>query len=195
MPEPAGAGRPFDVAAAAGLSQGEARWLLQKDRLDFGPFSLEQVKHQIAEGHFRGDNLIVDMDSGARQKIIDHPQLGDFARQAERRLEQVRRMRAEQVHHTVERKKHRAMLLIIGAAVVVLGSGLTFFLMNRQAAREGELASRVGEADVDAFLKGVKVDFPRSQRPAVRRASRAASRDDPFSKADQSRGCNPGRRR
>ena len=36
------AGRPFDVSAAAGLSQEEARWLVQKDRLDFGPFSLRR---------------------------------------------------------------------------------------------------------------------------------------------------------
>jgi serine/threonine protein kinase len=188
-PDAAGSGpnpgdRPFDVAAVAGLSHGQARWLVQKDRLDFGPFSLDGVKQQIAEGQFRGDDLIVDMDSGARQKIIDHAQLADFARQSGRRLEQVRRLRAEQVNQTVERTKHRAMLFIIGAAVMVLGGGLTFFLMNRQAAREGELASRVGEADVDAFLKGVKIDFPASKRPPVRpAASRPGTRDDPFSRA------------
>jgi serine/threonine protein kinase len=184
-PGPGAAGKTFDVAAAAGLSQGEARWLVQKDRLDYGPFSLEQVKHQIAEGQFRSDNLIVDMDSGARQKIVDHPQLGDFARQAERRLEQVRRARAEQATQTVERKKYKATVVVISAAVVVLGGGLAFFLMNREAAQETELASRAGESDVDAFLKGVKVDFPRSQRPAVRRAARggAGSKDDPFSSA------------
>jgi serine/threonine protein kinase len=178
------AARSFDVAAAAGLSQGEARWLVQKDKLDYGPFSLEQVREQISEGHFRGDNLIVEMDTGARQKIMDHPQLGDFARQAERRLEHVRRMRAEQATQTVERTKHRATLLIISAAVVVLGGGLTFFLMNRQAADDVELAVRAGEADIDDFLKGVKVDFPRSQRPAVRRASRGGDKGgDPFSAA------------
>jgi serine/threonine protein kinase len=182
---PVAPGRTFDVAAAAGLSQGEARWLVQKDRLDYGPFSLEQVKHQIAEGQFRADNLIVDMDSGARQKIVDHPQLGDFARQAERRLEQVRRARAEQATQTDEKKKYRATVVIISAAVVVLGGGLAFFLANREDAREGELASRVGESDVDAFLKGVQVDFPQSKRPAVRRAARGggASKDDPFSRA------------
>ncbi len=176
-------GRTFDVAAAAGFSQGEARWLVQKDRLDYGPFSLEQVKHQISEGQFRPDNLIVDMDSGARQKIVDHPQLGEFARQAERRLEHVRRQRAEQVTETVERKKYRATIVIISAAVVVLGGGLTAFLLNREAAQETELATRAGDSDVDTFLKGVRVDFPRTQRPAARRPSRAGSKDDPFSSA------------
>jgi hypothetical protein len=175
-------GRPFDVAAAAGLSQDEARWLVQKDKLDFGPFSLAQVKAQIAEGVFRGDNLIVDMDSGARQKILEHPQLSDFSRDAERRLEHTRRVQAEHAHQHVERKKGRAFKLIIGAALLVVGGGLSLYLSQRQAADESELASRVGDADVEAFLKGVKVDFPSSKRPTTRRAARGGgSGADPFS--------------
>jgi hypothetical protein len=175
-------GRPFDVAAAAGLSQDEARWLVQKDKLDFGPFSLAQVKAQVAEGVFRGDNLIVDMDSGSRQKIMEHPQLGDFARDAERRLEHTRRVQAEHVHQHVERKKGRAFRVIIGAALLVVGGGLFLYLSRRQAADEGALASRVGDADVDAFLKGVKVEFATTKRPTARRASRSAGGGaDPFS--------------
>ena len=175
------AGRPFDVSAAAGLSQEEARWLVQKDRLDFGPFSLAQVKAQIEQGVFRGDNLIVDMDSGARQKIMDHPQLGEFARSSERRLEHARRVQAEHVHEKVERKKYKAFVLIIGAAVLVLAVGLGIWLKNREAARQGELASRVGEGDIDEFLKGVKVDFPSSKRPTARRGGRASGKGgDPF---------------
>jgi hypothetical protein len=175
-------GRPFDVAAAAGLSQEEARWLVQKDRLDFGPFSLAQLKAQIEQGVFRGDNLIVDMDSGERQKIIDHPQLGDFARHSERRLEHTRRVQAEHAHESVERKKFKAFALIIGAAVLVIGGGLTLYLKNRQAAGSGELASRAGDADIDEFLKGVKVNFPSTKRPTSRRAARGGGggKDDPF---------------
>jgi serine/threonine protein kinase len=175
------AGRSFNVAAAAGLSQEEARWLVQKDKLDFGPFSLQQVMAQIEQGAFRSDDLIVDMDSGARQKVKDHPQLGEFARAAERRLEQTRRAQAEQATETVERKKSRFTTFIIGAAVLVLGTGLGLYLKNRKAAEEGELASRVGEADIDAFLKGVKIDFPKKER-STRRAARGGGggKDDPF---------------
>lgn len=177
--------RPFDVAAAAGLSHEDARWLVQKDKLDFGPFSLQQIKAQLEKGTFRGDNLIVDMDSGSRQKIMDHPQLGDFARHAERRLEQTRRAQAESAHETVERKKSRATLFIIGGAVLLLVGGLGAYLANREAAKEGELASRVGEGDVDEFLKAVKVDFPSTKRPAARRVARGSGSkgDDPFNAA------------
>jgi serine/threonine-protein kinase len=175
--------RPFDVAAAAGLSHEDARWLIQKDKLDFGPFSLQQIKAQLEKGTFRGDNLIVDMDSGARQKIVDHPQLGDFARSAERRLEQQRRVQAEHAHENVERKKSRATLFILGGAVIVVLGGLGLFLAKRESAKESELASRAGEADVDEFLKAIKVDFPTTKRPTSRRVSRGGGgkTDDPFS--------------
>jgi hypothetical protein len=182
--DPAAAGvRAFDVAAAAGLSHEDARWLVQKDKLDFGPFSLQQIKAQLEKGTFRSADLIVDMDSGARQKIIEHPQLADFARTAERNLEHARRAKAEHAHEHVERKKNRATLFIIGAAVVVLAVGGGVWIKNREAAKESALASRVGEADVDDFLKAVKVDFPTAKRPTARRVSRGGSGakgDDPF---------------
>jgi hypothetical protein len=173
--------RPFDVAAAAGLSHEDARWLIQKDKLDFGPFSLQQIKAQLEKGTFRGDNLIVDMDSGARQKIVDHPQLSEFARSAERRLEQQRRVQAEHVHENVERKKSRATLFILGGATILVLGGLGLFLAKREGAKESELASRVGEGDIDGFLKAVKVDFPTTKRPTARRVSKTGGKgDDPF---------------
>jgi serine/threonine protein kinase len=175
--------RAFDVAAAAGLSHEDARWLVQKDKLDFGPFSLQQIKSHLEKGTFRSADLIVDMDSGARQKIIEHPQLSDFARNAERHLEHARRLKAEHAHEHVERKKSRAMLFVIGAAVLLLAVGGGFWIMNREAAKESTLASRVGEADVDDFLKAVKLDFPTTKRPTARRVGRGATGakgDDPF---------------
>jgi eukaryotic-like serine/threonine-protein kinase len=177
------AGRSFDVASMAGLSQEEARWLVQKDRLDFGPFSLQQVMTQLSQGVFRSSDIIVDMDSGARKKIKEHAQLAEFAVTAERRLEQARRAQAEQNTESVERKKSRAMLFIIGGAVIALSAGLGLYLTNRKDAQQAVLASRVGEADIDQFLKNVKLDFPTSRRPAARRAARGGSKDDPFSSA------------
>jgi hypothetical protein len=175
--------RAFDVAAAAGLSHEDARWLVQKDKLDFGPFSLQQIKAQLEKGAFSSADLIVDMDSGARQKIVEHPQLADFARSAERKLEQTRRAKAEHAHEHVERKKNRATAFIIGAAVLVLAVGGGVWIKNRESAKESALASRVGEADVDDFLKAVKLDFPTTKRPTARRVSRGgggAKGDDPF---------------
>jgi hypothetical protein len=172
-------GRSFDVAQAAGMADSDERWLIQKDRLDYGPFSLAQLMAQIERGAFGADHLIVDIDSGERQKVKEHPQLGTFALAAERRLEVVRRARAEEVHVTVERKKSRATLLIVGAAVLAVGIGLTVYLTQRHAALDDELASRIGEGDVDAFLKNVKLNFaPQKKAVSVRRGGGGGKGDD-----------------
>ena len=158
------AGKSFSVADAVRLTEEYERWLIQKDKLDYGPFSLAQVMAQMDKGIFNGDDIIVDVDSGDRQKIREHPQLVEFTRLTERRLEAQRRAQAEQAHEHVERKKGRWTLFIIGAAVLAIGAGLTWFILKRVAAKDDVLASRVSEADVDAFLKDVKISFPANKR-------------------------------
>ncbi|HEX3696824.1 MAG TPA: protein kinase [Polyangia bacterium] len=153
-------GKSFNVMeAAGGADDNQERWLIQKDKLDFGPFSLAQIKAQIESGEIRGEHMIVDSDSGARKKVKDFPGLQDFTKNAERRLEQQRRARAEKAHETVEKKKSMATFAIVGAAVIVVAGALAFYLLSRKAADGGQLASREEEQEVDAFLKGVKINF------------------------------------
>jgi serine/threonine protein kinase len=158
-------GKSFSVADAVRLTEEYERWLVQKDKLDYGPFSLAQVMAQMEKGIFNGDDIIVDVDSGDRQKIREHPQLVEFTRATERRLEVQRRAQAERAHEHVERKKGRWTIFIIGTAVLALAAGLAWFIHKRVAAKDDVLASRVSEADVDAFLKEVKISFPAHKRP------------------------------
>jgi serine/threonine protein kinase len=152
-------GKSFSVSDAVRISEEYERWLIQKENLDFGPFSLAQVMAQMEKGVFSGDNFIVDADSGDRQKIKEHPQLAEFNRVVERKLEAQRRTRAEAAHEHTERRKGRWFVLIIGLAVLAIAGGLTLYLKNRKAADRDILASRVSEADVDKFLSVVKVEF------------------------------------
>jgi hypothetical protein len=157
-------GKSFSVADAVRLTEEYERWLVQKDRLDYGPFSLAQVMAQMEKGIFTGDDIIVDVDSGDRQKIREHAQLLEFTRVTERRLEMQRRAQAEQAHEHVERKKGRWTLLIIGTAVLAVAAGVGWFIYKRAAAKDDVLASRVSEADVDAFLKDVQISFAPPKR-------------------------------
>lgn len=159
-------GKSFSVSDAVRISEEYERWLIQKDNLDFGPFSLAQVMSQMEKGVFTGDHFIVDADSGDRQKIKEHPQLAEFTRVIERKLEVQRRTRAEQVHESTERRKGRWTIAIIGVAVLAVAGGMTFYLMNRKAAERDVLASRVSEADVDKFLRDVKVEFAQPKHAA-----------------------------
>jgi len=152
-------GKSFSVSDAVRISEEYERWLVQKDSLDFGPFSLAQVMAQMEKGIFNGDHFIVDADSGDRQKIKDHPQLAEFTRVVERKLEAQRRTRAEAAHEHTERRKGRWFVLIIGLALAAVGAGMWLYLKDRKAAKDDSLAMRVSEADVDKFLNGVKVEF------------------------------------
>ncbi len=159
-------GKSFSVSDAVRISEEYERWLVQKDNLDFGPFSLAQVMAQMEKGNFSGEHFIVDADSGDRQKIKEHPQLAEFTRVVERKLEAQRRTRAEQAHEHAERRKGRWFVLIISLALIAVGTGLWFYLKDRKAAQVDVLASRVSEADVDKFLNGVKVEFAQPKRAA-----------------------------
>ena len=154
-------GTPFNVAEVAGAvgDENQERWLVQKDKLDFGPFSLAQIRAQIERGEILSEHLIVDSDSGERRKVKEFPGLGEFTKSAERRREQARRAHAEQAHETVEKRKSLVTIFIVGILVLGVLGGVAFYVLSRKASDGGKLASREEEAEVDAFLKDVKINF------------------------------------
>jgi hypothetical protein len=163
-PPPVSVAKSFSVADAVRLTEEYERWLIQKDKLDYGPFSLAQVMAQMEKGVFTGDDIIVDVDSGDRQKIREHAQLIDFTRATERKLESQRRAQAEQANEHVERRKGRWTVLIIGSAAVALAVGAFFFIRALNPAKDEGLAARASEADIDNFLREVKVEFAAPKR-------------------------------
>jgi len=157
-------GTPFNVMEAANAvgDENQERWLVQKDKLDFGPFSLVQIRAQIERGEFMGEHLIVDTDSGERWKVKEFPGLGEFSKSAERRRERERRARAEQAHESVEKKKSLVTFFIVGLAVLGVLGGIALYVLSRKDSDGGKLASREEEAEVDAFLKDVKINFAKA---------------------------------
>ncbi len=159
-------GTPFNVMDAANAVGDEnlERWLVQKDKLDFGPFSLAQIRAQIDRGEILSEHLIVDTDSGERWKIKEFPGLGEFTKSAERKRERERRARAEQAHESVEKKKSVVTFLVGGLAVLVVLGGIGLYVLSRKDSDGGKLASREEEAEVDAFLKDVKIELRQGER-------------------------------
>jgi len=158
-------GRSFNVAEAAGgaIDEAQERWLIQKDRLDFGPFSLAQVRAQIQRGEIIGEHMIVDSDTGARKKVKDFPALREFTKTSERHREQNRRAAAEQRQESVDKKKKTVTVLFTLVFLVAAVGLVGFFVWTRKADEGTKLASRSEDAEVDAFLKEVKVSFQKAQ--------------------------------
>jgi Protein kinase domain len=169
-------GTPFNVAEVAGAvgDESQERWLVQKDKLDFGPFSIAQIRAQIERGEIQGEHLIVDIDSGERKKVKEFPGLGEFTKSAERRREQLRRAHAEQAHVSVEKRKSVLTFFIVGVLVLGVLGGVTFYALSRKELDGGKLASREEEAEVDAFLKDVKINFASAHVTKKGQAGQAA---------------------
>jgi eukaryotic-like serine/threonine-protein kinase len=156
-------GRSFNLAEVAGgaIDDAQERWLIQKDRLDFGPFSLAQIRAQIGRGEILGEHMIVDSDTGARKKVKDFPALRDFARNSERQLEQTRRAHAEIKHEKSEKTKSFFTFMVVTIALLGIGGAGAWYVLTRKAADKTQLAERSEEAEIDAFLKDVKLSFQR----------------------------------
>lgn len=145
------------------------KWLVQKDRLDFGPFSMVQIRAQIERGEIASEHTLIDTDSGARGQVKDHPVLGPMAKTIGRRLEQMRRAEAEHQSEKSEKRKTLVTAAIVGGVLLLVGSGIGAYVLSRKDTSGGKLASRQEEAEVDKFLKGVKLG---SMKASVRRGRR-----------------------
>jgi serine/threonine protein kinase len=174
-PPPARGSQPAAQAAPAaghGLDESQERWLVHKDQLDFGPFSMTQIRAQISRGEILSEHLLIDMESGSRQKIKDFPLLRDFAKSSERQLAQSRRAAAEQRQEKTDKRKSIFTLFFVLTAVIAVVGGIVFYVWTRKEGDDTKIASRTDDADIDAFLKDVKLSF---QRATVAKRSSGSS--------------------
>jgi serine/threonine protein kinase len=163
--------KSFNVdAALSAVDDTTERWLIQKDKLDFGPFNMREVRSQIESGKILGEHVIIDTENGERRKIKDHPQLRQLVMDAEARLGEQQRIDQE----AAERRKFRSRMVtifgLVGVAVLGLGAG-AFFYAKKHGAFETKVVKEVVRDDSFDFMKGVeismKVDPPAPKKPHV----------------------------
>ena len=161
--------KSFNVdAALAAVDDQTERWLIQKDKLDFGPFNMREVRSQIESGKIVGEHVIVDTENGERRKVKDHPQLRQLVYDAEARLS----LQAKEAEEVSERRKHRGrMTMLLAVMVIVVGGGiggLFWYYKNHQRVVVQKEIVHDNEYD---FMKGVeismKVDPPAPKKPRV----------------------------
>lgn len=157
-PPPAAVPKSFNVdTALSSIDDSHERWLIQKDKLDFGPFNLRDVKAQIETGKIQGEHTIVDTESGERRRVKDHPQLRDLVLATEAQGAENERLRLEQA----DRQKHRGRvvsLLVVLMLVVLAGGGGLFWYVQHMKAKVVVVKETV-ESDLK-FDITMKVDPP-----------------------------------
>jgi hypothetical protein len=172
--------KSFNVdAALSAVDDTSERWLIQKDKLDFGPFNMREVRSQIETGKIQGEHVIIDTENGERRKVKDHPQLRAAVVEAEARLSLEQREKEE----ASERKKHRGMITLLLAgiflAVICGGGGIFWYYEHHQKVVVQKELVRDDSYD---FLKGVsismKVDPPAPKKPGGGHSGARRSKND-----------------
>ncbi|MCD6496978.1 MAG: serine/threonine protein kinase [Deltaproteobacteria bacterium] len=113
----------FDLASLVEETAGEdeERYLLQIGKLDYGPFTLREVKVQIRLGKATGKDIVVDTLTGDRKKVKDHPVLGAYFKGVKRHKELTRRAQTQASTQQAEkRKRHVFIGISLGVVVTVV---------------------------------------------------------------------------
>jgi eukaryotic-like serine/threonine-protein kinase len=167
-PAPAAAPRPAPQVARAPIApsfnldsalsavdESQERWLIQKDRLDFGPFRLGDVKIQIEKGQILGEHTIVDMENGERRRVKDHPLLREFVMRTEGQREENRRQEADAAEARASKRKVVTLLAIIAVVLVVGGGGVAAYVVTRPPKETTKVIYKDREGD--DLLKGIEI--------------------------------------
>jgi hypothetical protein len=176
--EQAAVPKAFNVdAALSAVDDTHERWLIQKDKLDFGPFSMKEVRSQIEQGKIRGEHVIIDTENGPRQHVRDHAQLRQLVLEAEARLGEQERLEKEAQERSKFRGRMVTIFALVGVAVLALGGG-AFWYAKKHGAFETKVVKEVVHDDSFDFLKGVQISMkvdppaPRAKHPGVRRVGK-----------------------
>jgi serine/threonine-protein kinase len=160
--------KSFNVdAALSSTDDSTERWLIQKDKLDFGPFNMADVRSQVEGGKILGEHTIIDTETGERRKVKDHPQLREMVMQAETRMAEHHRQQMEDQEKRSHRGKITSLLAIAVLAVVGIGVGIFFYSKkatdaeaNRKEKEAELLAAQVkSEQQLAQFLSGVEINM------------------------------------
>jgi hypothetical protein len=143
----------------------EQRWLVHRGKLDYGPYSLAELKAQIERHEVVPGDIVIDQELGHRAAAEDHPLLHDLVLQASHD----RRAHHETHHVASEKRRGRTLTaaILLGAAVLVAGAIFTVrFLRAGTRGGPDKEAAQVVFADVGGLKIGgaKRVDDRDAQR-------------------------------
>ncbi|HEY0480131.1 MAG TPA: hypothetical protein VGD37_21570 [Kofleriaceae bacterium] len=152
-----------DRALAAALADTTEKWLIGRNRMDYGPFSLADVIAQIERGETVAGHQIQDKDSGARSAVEDHPLLGPIVEAARQRLDDQRRAQAEVKEQSRDKKRGAMLYGLIGLGVA--GAAIAAYLILTSVGRDDGARKVAQVSALDGASLKVKVSAPKKPPP------------------------------
>ncbi|MFH2010591.1 MAG: serine/threonine-protein kinase [bacterium] len=141
----------LDTLISDATGDEEEKYLISKGGLEYGPFALTEVKRQIASADIMPNDLVVEIDTGKRQKVKVHPLFKDFTEEVERRREARRRAEAESATETTERRKSRVLMFGVIAAVGVIALAVGSILIYQGISKKKKGPSKRGGDEVSEY--------------------------------------------
>ena len=182
MPPPRGSGQHVSTGpqtpslGAPGLpprpgekfDEEQERFLIQKeDKMDYGPFSMREVRAQIEQGKVHAEHNILDNETGDRRRIADHPLIGQMAREWTAKHAELERQLKDQKDKAKHRDSVLKLLSGIFAVLVVIGAGIGIYAKFIYKAPVPIVQKK--EISNEDFFKGIqiamKVDPPAPKKP------------------------------
>ncbi len=152
------------------------KWLVQKNRLDFGPFSYTELKQQLYKQAFSGDDMVVDQETGERNRIRNSPQFRDFIIHLERFLEHRRIREAES--ERISRDRRRRTILIIVVLVISLGLigglGVTWMYLSKEPETKERIIYREKQENLGKMIKEIAITWKKEPEEQAKKRRRIA---------------------
>ena len=125
------------------------RWMVVKDKLDHGPFSGRELVQLIVDGEVLADHGLLNMDTGERKKVREFEEFIEFLEQHKIRVSEEEHQQALERTTKAETRSTLTKVLIVAAAVGVLATVGTGYLITRQALNK----ERSAQADLAAMFE------------------------------------------
>lgn len=162
-----------DRVLAAALADSTEKWLVNKGKLDYGPFSLADVVAQIEKGDIVAGNMLMDKDTGARVDVGQHPLLGPMVESSRQRRDDARRAQAEVVVQSRETKRGVVLYGTIVLGLAAVAAAVYFIIASTRASTKEEIA---GISKLEGASLKVTVSLPKRPPPPPKRAGTGAKR-------------------
>ena len=165
------------------------RWLVQKDRLDFGPFSMSELKRQLHQGQFSGDDTVKDQETGKSSRIRNLPQLREFIVKLEQTLAAKEVEKNELKKWESEKRRRTMTVTFVAISLLVLGIGgavAAYFLTREPETREKIIYRDRTDEALKKLIASMEITF-KTQAPEAtkkkKRRRKPRKTGDPAAKA------------
>ncbi len=112
----------LDLLRTFADDEDEKKYMVQKGRLDYGPYSGQEIREKLCDEEILPDHIVVTIATGLRKKALQHPDFTDFVHEYQRRMELKRREEAERQTTVAEKRQSRTLKLTVVLGIVLIAA-------------------------------------------------------------------------